>query len=160
MRGKWFEEIVPGERWELGHFHFSAAEIVDFAARYDPQPFHLDEGAGRNSYLGGFCASGWQTLAAFMKCCATIDQAGRSAAAAQGKALPPLGPSPGFEDLKWVRPVYAGDTIAYASTVKDKRELVSRPGWGLVFYHNEGINQKGQTVMSFTGKLLVARKAR
>ena len=158
MRGRWYEEMVPGERLELGSFHFSPDEIVAFAELYDPQPFHLDEEAGRNSYLGGFCASGWQTLAAFMKCCAATDQAGRAAVVAEGKALPPLGPSPGFEDLRWMRPVYAGDTVAYASTLKEKRPLGSRPGWGLVFFHNEGVNQKGEMVMSFTGKLLVARQ--
>lgn len=158
MRGKWFEEIAVGERLELGSFAFSAEEIVAFARRYDPQPFHLDEEAGAKSYLGGLCASGWQTTAAFMKCCAVSDQAGRAAAAAKGKVLPPVGPSPGFEDLKWLRPVYVGDTIAYASTATAKRALASKPGWGLVFFHNEGVNQKGETVMSFTGKLLVARQ--
>ena len=158
MRGRWFEEIVPGETLDHGCFRFSAEEIIAFARQYDPQPFHLDEEAGRNSYLGGLCASGWQTLAAYMKCCAANDQAGRAELAAQGKALPPVGPSPGFEDLKWMRPVYAGDTISYRSTAKSKRALSSRPGWGLVYYRNEGFNQKGEPVISFTGKLLVARR--
>jgi acyl dehydratase len=159
VRGRWFDDIEVGERLELGSFHFSAEEVVDFASRYDPQPFHLDPEAGARSYLGGFCASGWQTCAAFMKCCAASDQAGRAERAAQGHALPPLGPSPGFEDLKWLRPVYVDDSVAYAMTVAAKRELASRPQWGLVLFDNEGVNQKGEKVMSFTGKLLVARKA-
>ncbi len=158
MRGRWFEEIGAGETLELGSLRYSAADIIAFARQYDPQPFHLDEEAGRQSYLGGLCASGWQTLAGFMKCCAATDQAGRAEVSAQGKALPPVGPSPGFEDLKWMRPVYVDDIISYRSTVKSKRALASRPGWGLVFYHNEGINQKGEPVISFTGKLLVARR--
>jgi len=158
MKGLWFEEISPGETLELGSFRFSAEDIIAFARLYDPQPFHLDEEAGHNSYLGGLCASGWHTLAGFMKCCAAADQAGRAQAAAQGMALPAEGPSPGFEDLKWMRPVYVDDTISYRSTVKSKRQLTSRPGWGLVFYHNEGFNQKGEPVISFTGKLLVARR--
>jgi len=158
MRGLWFEEIVTGETLELGSFGFSAEDIIAFARQYDPQPFHLDEEAGRNSYLGGLCASGWHTLAGFMKCCAATDQAARAELATQGKALPPVGPSPGFEDLKWMRPVYVDDSISYRSTVKSKRELSSRRGWGLVCYHNEGINQKAEPVISFTGKLLVARR--
>jgi len=158
MRGRWFEEIEPGETLDHGSFCFSAEDIIAFARQYDPQPFHLDAEAGRNSYLGGLCASGWQTLAAFMKCCAANDQAGRAEVAAAGRPLPPVGPSPGFEDLKWMRPVYVDDTISYRSTVKSKRALASRPGWGLVLFHNEGINQKAQPIISFTGKLLVARR--
>jgi len=160
MKGRWYEEMAVGEGLELGDFRFSAEDIIAFARLYDPQPFHLDEEAGRKSHFGGLCASGWHTLAAFMKCFAASDQAARAELADEGKALPPVGPSPGFADLKWMRPVYVDDTISYRSSVTSKRELASRPGWGLVFFHNEGINQKGEPVISFTGKLLVARRTK
>ncbi|MDH3741756.1 MAG: MaoC family dehydratase N-terminal domain-containing protein, partial [Hyphomicrobiales bacterium] len=84
--------------------------------------------------------------------------AGCDAAKATGKELPPLGPSPGFENLKWLKPVYAGDTITFHSEITGKRELTSRDDWGLVFAANTGINQNGDLVFSFDGKLLVARR--
>jgi len=78
--------------------------------------------------------------------------------AARGEVLAKLGPSPGFRDLKWIKPVYAGDTIAYASEIAEKRASKSRPGWGLVFARNTGTNQKGELVMSFTGSGFVERR--
>jgi acyl dehydratase len=158
MTESWFEDVRVGERVDLGSYRFAAEGIIDFAARYDPQSFRLSEEGGRLSHFGALCASGWQTTAAFMQCLARTTFRRRAEAAKRGEALPPLGPSPGFADLKWIRPVFAGDTVAYTSTVASKRELKSRPGWGLVTFHNEGINQKGETVMTFTGKLLVARR--
>ena len=69
-----------------------------------------------------------------------------------------LGPSPGFRELKWLKPVYAGDTITYASEVVEKRVTKSRPGWGIVFAKNTGTNQKGELVLSFIGSGFVERR--
>ncbi|TVR11786.1 MAG: hypothetical protein EA385_00765 [Salinarimonadaceae bacterium] len=69
----------------------------------------------------------------------------------EGRSGGELGPSPGFKDLKWLRPVYPGDVIAYRSTVIDKRPSRSRPGWGLVFHRNVGIDGEGSPVISFDG---------
>jgi acyl dehydratase len=69
-----------------------------------------------------------------------------------------LGPSPGFRDLRWLKPVYAGDTIRYHSTLTEKRPSASRPGWGLVFQHNTGDNQHGERVFEFRSTVLWERR--
>ncbi len=155
----WFDEFKPGIETDLGSYDFSRDNILAFAGKYDPQPFHIDEAAARRTHFGGVCASGWHTAAAFMKCCADHNFAECARAEAAGKTLPPLGPSPGFENMNWLKPVYPGETVRYGSVVTGKRELSSRNDWGLVFAHNTGINQNGETVFEFDGKLLVARRA-
>jgi len=152
----WFEDVVVGRRVGFGSYRFTRDGIIDFATKYDPQAFHLDDEAARRSHFARLSASGWHTCAAFMKCCAAHNFALRDAAAARGIELPPLAPSPGFENLRWTRPVYADDEVSFFSTVTDKRHMASRPEWGIVFSHNEGINQNGETVMSFDGKLIMA----
>ena len=72
--------------------------------------------------------------------------------------MPPLGPSPGFETMRWPKPVYAGDRVTFSTVVTGKREMASRADWGLVFAHNIGVNQRGELVFQFDGKLLVARR--
>jgi acyl dehydratase len=155
MNGLYFEEIVVGAAETLGSFTFTREAIVAFAERYDPQPFHVDEAAARQTHFGRLAASGWHTSAVWMKCFVAANLRQREARLARGEAAPEIGPSPGFENLKWSRPVHAGDTITYASTITGKRRLNSRPGWGLVFSANTGTNQDGTTVFSFDGKVLV-----
>ena len=92
-----------------------------------------------------------------MKCFVATNNAGRAKLLAMEKISPELGPSPGFTNLKWLKPVYPGDTVRYRCTVTGKRELASRPQWGLVFSLNEGFNQRDELVFSFEGKVLTAR---
>src|SRR6478752_4488970 len=146
-----FNEIKVGDRMELGSFHFSAESIIAFAREFDPQPFHLSEEEGRKSLFGGLAASGWHTAAVWMKLMVASRLAENAERVARGEAPIMVGPSPGFRDLKWIKPVMAGDTIAYASEVSGLRESASRPGWGLVEIVNTGTNQKGETVYSFVG---------
>ncbi len=143
-----FDALEVGARTELGSFTFAAPDIIAFAAAFDPQRFHLDEAAAKASLFGGLCASGWHTAAIWMKLMVAHR---RRVEAGMGAGAPRLGPSPGFRNLKWLKPVFAGDTVAYSSTVIDKRASASRPGWGLVFHRNEGVNQKGEPVFSFDG---------
>lgn len=149
----YFEDLEIGDRQVLGSHTFTAEEIKTFAAAYDPQDFHLDEEAGKRSHFGGLCASGWHTGAMWMA--QMIEYRKRVAAQAQaaGVPVPQLGPSPGFRDLRWLKPVYAGDTITYSSALTAKRPTASRPGWGLVMHHNEGVNQHGDVVFSFEGSV-------
>lgn len=154
----WFEEFETGTRSELGSYLFDQDNITRFARKFDPQDFHLSDDAARKTHFGALSASGWHTAAAYMKCCAAHNFAGCDAARAAGKVMPPLGPSPGFENLNWLKPVHAGDTVTFFSEVTGKREMASRPDWGLVFAHNSGINQHGHLVFRFDGKLLVARQ--
>jgi acyl dehydratase len=151
-----FDRIPLNERRELGAHHFTADEIKRFAAAYDPQPFHLDEEAGARSLFGGLCASGWHTAAVMMR--VFVDSLARDAEQAKRRGEPALryGVSPGFDDLKWLRPVYPGDTITFASEVVAKRRSKSRPGWGILTLATQGRNQTGAPVFSLTSHLFVA----
>ena len=160
MIGLYLEEIDEGRVVELGSHHFTKEAIIAFAEKYDPQPFHLSEEGGRNGPLGVLSASGWHTAAGWMKCYVATNQKAEAAIRAAGGAPAPIGPSPGFTNLRWLKPVAPGDTITYRSTVTGKRELKSRPGWGLVFSLNEGFNQKGELVFSFEGKVLTPKRPR
>jgi acyl dehydratase len=152
---RWFEDLEIGETDELGSHTFTAGEIKAFARQYDPQPFHLDEEAARDSAFGALCASGWHTAAIWMRLMVRRRQ--EEEAAATGPSAR-LGPSPGFRDMKWLKPVYAGDTITYASTLVDKRPSGSRPQWGLVTHRNTGVNQKGELVFEFQATAFLERK--
>ncbi len=153
---RFFEELEIGRRYELGSFVFTAEEIVGFARSFDPQPFHMDEAAAAASSFGRLAASGWHTAAVWM---ATMVSHRRRQIAATTTGSPArLGPSPGFKNLRWSKPVFAGDRITYFSEVADKRESASRPQWGLFFHHNTGINQHGEEVFSFDGCVFVERK--
>ena len=138
-----------GHRARLGSHTFSRAEIIRFATRFDPQRFHVDEEAARNSVLGALCASGWHTAAVWMR--KQRDWSAAALAEWVGAGNPPfeIGPSPGFDNLRWIRPVYVDDTIAYFNTTRACRPSASRPGWYVFTGFQEGLNQKGEPVFSF-----------
>ena len=149
MIGLWLDEIEAGLVVELGTHHFTKEAIIAFAKQYDPQPFHLSEEGGREGPFGVLSASGWHTGAAWMRCYVATNQAAEAKIRAEGREPAMIGPSPGFTNLRWLKPVTPGDTISYRSTVTGTRELNSRPGWGLVFSMNEGFNQKGELVATY-----------
>jgi acyl dehydratase len=155
---RFFEDISVGGRREVGSFTFTADEIKRFARKYDPQRFHLSEEEGRKSLFGGLAASGWHVASVCMKLMVTSAQRLASEAAARGEAVAAGGPSPGFRDLRWVRPVMAGDTISFASEVASKRISDSRPEWGIVEIRNTGTNQRGELVFSYLGTGFVRRR--
>ncbi|MGH6873442.1 MAG: MaoC family dehydratase [Aestuariivirgaceae bacterium] len=155
MKGLFLEDINIGSEEALGTYQFTRDAILAFAKRFDPQPFHLDDEAARQSHFGALCASGWHTAAAWMKCYVAFNQHHRRQRLAGGETVPAIGPSPGFENLRWPKAVYPGDVIAYRCLMTDKRRLKSRPGWGLLTSTNSGINQNGECVLSFEGKVLV-----
>jgi acyl dehydratase len=157
MLGLFLDEIDDGLAVDLGSYHFTREAILKFAQKFDPQPFHLSDEGGLAGPFGGLSASGWHTAAGWMKCYVTTNEAARAKLRAAGKRLPEVGPSPGFTNLKWLKPVYPGDTVRYTCTVTSKRTLASRPQWGLVFSLNEGFNQHGELVFSFEGKVMNAR---
>ena len=147
---KFWEDIAVGERAEVGRYTFTADDIKAFARRFDPQPFHLDEAAAARSHFGALCASGWHTASVWMRLMVEHQQPrGRRAPRRAASRSPTLGPSPGFRELKWLKPVYVGDTITYSTEVIEKRASNSRPGWGLMSIRNSGVNQKGEPVISF-----------
>ncbi|GJE40559.1 MaoC family dehydratase [Methylobacterium persicinum] len=141
-------EAAIGLTRELGSYTFDAESVVAFARAYDPQAFHLDDGAARRTHFGGLCASGWHTAAAYMNRLLTTRARDAAFTAARGP-VPESGPSPGFRNMRWIRPVYAGDTIRFATRLTDKRASGSRPGWGIAFSRNTGVNQRDEPVFAF-----------
>jgi len=137
----------------LGSHRFDADAIKAFARKWDPQPFHLDEETARRSVFGGLCASGWHTAAVWMRLNVETGS-GRRASAGSGPP-PEFGPSPGFSNLKWPKPVYAGETVAYSRTALAHRALSSRPGWRLLSVRAEGIDSAGGKVLEFESVVLL-----
>src|SRR6201991_4676432 len=146
---RFFEDLQIGQRRELGSFTFTAERIKKFAAQFDPQAFHLDEEAGRQSLFGGLAASGGHVGSVCMKLMVADGQRLAREAIARGEEVAIWGPSPGFRELRWVRPVLAGDTISFSSVVETKRTSDKRPEWGIVQARNTGINQRGEVAYSF-----------
>jgi len=150
-----FLEDNLGKNLIIGSYTFTPEEIIEFARKYDPQPFHLDAEAARKSVFGGLCASGWHTTAVFMKLnVASIVQATKDALK-RGETPPTFGPSPGFENLRWPKPVYAGDTITYKRMVHAIRPMASRPGWSMLTMTTTAHNQNGEEVLSFDNAAMV-----
>jgi acyl dehydratase len=155
---KFFEDIAVGEKSEVGRHTFTAENIKSFASRYDPQPFHLDEAAAEQSHFGKLCASGWHTACAWMRLLIDLRRREGEEQRARGEPVGTLGPSPGFRELKWLKPVYAGDTVTYLSEVIEMRDLKSRPAWGLVISRHTGKNQHGEPVISFISSAFIERR--
>lgn len=147
MTGKtWaFEDLVEGMSIDLGVKDVTAAEIIEFASEFDPQPMHLDEVAGRQSILGGLSASGWHTCSMFMRlfCDAVLLDS-----TSQG--------APGIDRIRWKKPVLAGDRLTGQTTVVASRPSKSRPNLGLVTMHSQLFNQRGEAVLELenTGMFL------
>jgi acyl dehydratase len=142
-----WEDLQPGTVRELGTTSVTAEEIKEFAAKYDPQPFHLDEEAARESMFGGLAASGWHTACLAMRL--TVDNLLRQTAS-KG--------SPGLESLKWLRPVYPGDRLSLRHTILESRPLKSRPDTGLVRSRWEMFNQQGDKVLEMEGYGMFGRR--
>jgi acyl dehydratase len=123
---RFFEDLEIGQRRELGSFTFTAELIKKFATQFDPQRFHLDEEAGRNSLFGGLAASGWHVGSVCMKLLVADGQRQAAEAAARGEKVAVWGPSPGFRELRWIEPVLAGDTISFASAIETLRTSEKR----------------------------------
>lgn len=152
------EDYHPGDVIDLGTHHFTADAIKAFAALYDPQTFHLDEAAARSSVFGALSASGWHTAAVWMKLMVANELKLTQAIVARGDTPGRLGPSPGFSEMRFLKPVHAGDTIAYTTSVRTTEPWPGRPKWGLLVSDNAGVNQRGEAVFTFIGRVLVERR--
>lgn len=148
------ELYTIGEKVEIGTRTFTEDAIIRFASRYDPQVFHMDVEAARHSLFGGLCASGWHTCAVWMQ--TFIDYWARESArlTEEGLTPPKIGPSAGFRNLQWLRPVFAGDAVTYSVTFLGGRPLNSRPGHRLNQILCEGSNQDGAPVLRFESAVL------
>jgi acyl dehydratase len=153
-----FEDMQIGQRRELGSFTFTAELIKEFARQFDPQRFHLDEEEGRKSLFGGLAASGWHVASVCMKLLVADGQREAGEAAARGEEVAVWGPSPGFRELRWIKPVLAGDTISFSSEVESLRSSAKRPEWGIMQARNIGTNQRGELAYSFLATCFVPRR--
>jgi acyl dehydratase len=154
---KFFEDIVVGDIVMTGRHTFAAEEIKSFARRFDPQLFHIDEAAAAASHFGALCASGWHTAAVWMRLLVDQRRGLIEAARARGEAIAATGPALGVRDLKWLKPVYVGDTIDYKTEVIELRASGSRPRFGLMSTLSTGVNQNGVMVISFVSTSFVER---
>jgi acyl dehydratase len=156
---RFFEDLEIGQRRELGSFTFTADLIKKFAAQFDPQRFHLDEEEGRNSLFGGLAASGWHVGSACMKLLVADGQRQAREMMARGEKVAVWGPSPGFRELRWIKPVVADDTITYATEITSLRTSEKRPEWGIMQARITGANQRGESVYSLLSTAFVPRRS-
>ena len=142
-----WEDFKVGEVEQIGGKRVDKDEIIAFAKQYDPQPFHIDEAAAKQSMYGGLIASGWHTCAIVMRmmCDAYMLQS-----ASVG--------SPGIDNLKWLKPVRPGDTISARRTTLETRASKSKPDIGIVNNLWEVFNQDGEMVMSMQGYGMFRRR--
>jgi acyl dehydratase len=132
-----WEDFPVGLVLAFGEAPVRREEVIEFASRFDPQPFHLDDAAARDSLFGGLCASGWHTCSIAMRL--MVDHVLRHSSS--------LG-APGVDELRWLRPVFPGDVLSMRFEVLDKRPMATRPAVGLVHGHWQMFNQRGEAVLS------------
>ena len=137
---RYFEDYQVGEVIEFGDHPVTKEEIVGFAQRYDPQPFHVDEAAAAESHFGGLIASGWLTAGIMMRM--LVDNF-ISRVASMG--------SPGVDELRWLRPVRPGDRLRVRVTVLEVRRSQTKPDRGAILSLDEVVNQDDEVVMSVKG---------
>lgn len=158
MNGLFFDEIEQAYVFELGSYLFTAQNIRSYSSRFVPVGFHMKADEAAAGLFGKQAAAGWHTCCGWMVCFVRSNTEARQARALAGMALPEIGPSPGIKNVRWPRPVFADDAITYRNTVTGKRELSSKPSWGMVGILAEGLNAAGEPVMSFEANLMVARR--
>jgi acyl dehydratase len=147
MTVRFLEDFAVGQTFGSGRRVVDGAAILRFAAEFDPQPFHLDPVAARDSVFAGLAASGWHTAAVTMRLLSDSD-------------FKPAGGiiGAGFEDLRWPRPVRPDDELRVETEVLEVRPSRSRPHQGLLKVRTTTLNQHGEAVQVFTANLLVTRR--
>ncbi len=143
----YFEDFVPGRVFELGSIDVSEDEIIEFATRYDPQPFHVDPEAAERSPFGGLIASGWHTCALYMR---LLFDGILHDSASQG--------SPGMDELRWLAPVRPGDRLSATSIVEEATPSATKPNRGTVILRSEMTNQDGVVVLRMRGRGMYGRR--
>jgi len=147
--------LKPGSVYEIGQHTFKPEEIIEFATAFDPQPFHVDAEAAQRSLFGGLCASGWHTVSVWMKLQRASIASHVEQLKSENHAWPEFGPSPGMQELKWLSPVFAGETIVYSNRVLSLRKSRSKPDWWLKTTNAHAENKGGKPVMAFQSTVFV-----
>ena len=135
-----YEDFPAGEIVTYGAYEVTAAEITGFAAEFDPQPFHLDEEAGRASILGGLCASGWHV-------CAMLNRMNVDAYLVRSAGMGSFG----LEEVKWLRPVFPGETLSIRRSTVERRVSARRPEMGIIKFHWQVLNQDHELKLDARG---------
>ncbi|HWS75323.1 MAG TPA: MaoC family dehydratase [Quisquiliibacterium sp.] len=140
IKERYFEDYLVGESFEFGDHLVTEEEIVEFASRYDPQPFHVDRHAAGQSIYGGLIASGWMTGSVMMRM--VVDH-----------FISPLSSmgSPGIDELRWLRPVRPGDRLRVRATVLASKRSQTKPDRGVIEILQEAVNQDDEVVMTIRG---------
>jgi acyl dehydratase len=144
----YFEDLVVGRDSYIGSYGVTREEVLDFARKYDPQPFHLSDDAAAKTHFGRLAASGWHT------CAMTMAVMARKVVAEQQAGLG----SPGIDELRWLKPVYPGDTLHVKSRVVETRPSRSKPEIGSFRSEVTVTNQDDVAVLSFTSIVLIQRR--
>ena len=144
----YFEDLELGRETEYGSYHVTREEVLEFARKYDPQPFHLSDEAAAKTHFGRLAASGWHTCAMTM---------GVIARYVVGEEQAGLG-SPGLDELRWLKPVYPGDTLHVRGEIIEKTPSRSKPHIGSFRTRTTVTNQDGAPVMTFTSVVLIQRR--
>lgn len=144
---KYLEDFTVGQKVTYPSRTVSEDEIIAFARAYDPQPFHLDKEAAKQSLFGGLCASGWHTAGIMMRMLVD-NMIGKYAS---------MG-SPGVDQLRWVKPVFPGDTLQLSGEILDVRPSQSKPDRGVITSRYEMRNQKDEVVLTMQAKGMYARR--
>jgi acyl dehydratase len=148
MAKQFFEDFAVGQVFGSGRMPVEADRIKSFAAEFDPQPFHLDDAAARETIFRGLAASGWHTAALTMRL--LVESEFEPADGIIGG---------GFDELRWPRPVRPGDELRVESEVLEMRASKSRPAQGLVKVRTTTLNQRDEPVQVFVANLLVPRRS-
>jgi acyl dehydratase len=144
----YFEDLELGQETFFGSYEVTREEVIEFARKYDPQPFHLSDEAAAKTHFGRLAASGWHT------CAMTMAVIARKVV---GEEQAGLG-SPGLDNLRWLKPVYPGDTLHVYSKVSDKRPSRSKPDIGSFWTETVVKNQDDVPVLTFTSIVLIRRR--
>src|SRR5919112_6377613 len=145
---KYFDDLAVGDTTEFGHYDVTREEVLEFARKYDPQPFHLSDEAAAGTHFGRLAASGWHT------CAMTMAVIARSVIEDEQAGLG----SPGIDELRWKKPVYPGDTLHVFGKILEKTPSRSRPDMGSFRAQNTVKNQDGEVVMTFVSIVLIRRR--
>ena len=143
-----FEDFAAGDITTYGRYEVTKEEVIAYATEFDPQPFHLDEEAGRASMLGGLAASGWHSSAMLMRLNCDGFMVGSTS----------MGSS-GIEEMQWLKPVYPGDILAVRREILETRASASRPEMGIVRFRFELINQRGEVVLVQINPIFFRRRS-
>ncbi len=144
---RYFEDFEPGQLIVLGSRTVTEEEIIAFASQFDPQPFHIDHAAAESSIFGALAASGWHTCSMMMR---IVVDGILNASSSLG--------SPGLDKVRWLLPVYAGDTLTVSYLTREVKGSVSKPDRGVVWTTWQAVNQRGETVCTVDGMGMFGRR--